>query len=464
MTSVTEMDNEPSNSKIKDIIIKIKNKKLDEASVSIDELLTNFPNSSLLYSLRGTIELSKSNYDKAIKCFLKAKENNPNRKEVYFDLGTAYELKIEYEAAAENFLKVLEIDKDHLASLNSLGNLYLKINDIQKAALFLSQAVELKPDSAPVLNNLGNLKKVEGEFKDAIKYYKSALDIEENFTSAKRNMASCFLALKDYNSAGVIYSEIGDKFSNAKYLECLLNLSEYDKFFSIIQEVGQKDPYNLWMAALSAYASDEKSVPDIYPFCRNPLDYIHFSNLRTHLEDYKTFIGSLLNEMNELNSEWEPRNKTTKKGFQTANDLFSLNSENLNVLKAVIINEMQSYRFRFKQSNNLLIKNFPEKGRLNGWYVKLVKQGHQDSHIHPTGWVSGVIYLKTIQGGKGDEGAIQFGLHGYNYPKPSAEVSKLTWLPNDGDLVLFPSSLFHNTVPVKQDCERCVIAFDFVPG
>ena len=382
---------------------------------------------------------------------------------MYFDLGTAYEFKLEYDAAIENFLKVLTLDKEHVASLNSLGNLYLKTGNFQKALSRLQQAIELKPDSVPVLNNLGNLEKTTGAFEDAIKYYKSALAIDEKFLPAKKNMASCFLALKDYKKAGSIYASIGDKFSLAKYLECLLNLSEYEKFFSIIEEVGQKDPHNLWIAAISAYASDRKNVLDKYPFCRNPQDYIHFSNLRTHLEDYRSFLASLLDEMNNLNSEWEPKNKTTKKGFQTANDLFLMQSENLNTLKTIIISEIQSYRHRFKQSNNLLIKNFPEQAKLNGWYVKLIKQGHQDSHIHPTGWISGVIYLKTIQDAKDGEGAIQFGLHGYNYPKLAKEEPRLTWLPRDGDLVLFPSSLFHNTVPVRQDCERCVIAFDLVP-
>ena len=32
--------------------------------------------------------------------------------------------------------------------------------------------------------------------------------------------------------------------------------------------------------------------------------------------------------------------------------------------------------------------------------------------------------------------------------------------PENGDLVLFPSSLFHETIPVTQEVERCVIAFD----
>ena len=109
-----------------------------------------------------------------------------------------------------------------------------------------------------------------------------------------------------------------------------------------------------------------------------------------------------------------------------------------------------------------MIKHWPKKIKLSAWYVQLLKKGYQSSHIHPSGWVSGVVYLKTIKSPIGKEGAIEFGLHGYDYPvRTDNHVSRLHQ-PKDGDIVLFPSSLFHQTVPVKQDVERCVIAFDLV--
>ena len=58
------------------------------------------------------------------------------------------------------------------------------------------------------------------------------------------------------------------------------------------------------------------------------------------------------------------------------------------------------------------------------------------------------------------EGAIKFGLHGYNYPIRDKNYPTKIYQPENGDLVLFPSSLFHETIPVTQEVERCVIAFD----
>jgi predicted 2-oxoglutarate/Fe(II)-dependent dioxygenase YbiX len=39
----------------------------------------------------------------------------------------------------------------------------------------------------------------------------------------------------------------------------------------------------------------------------------------------------------------------------------------------------------------------------------------------------------------------------------------LRFAPTEGRLVLFPSTLFHGTTPVKKG-ERLTVAFDLVPG
>jgi hypothetical protein len=90
----------------------------------------------------------------------------------------------------------------------------------------------------------------------------------------------------------------------------------------------------------------------------------------------------------------------------------------------------------------------------------MLKNGHQTSHIHSAGCVSGVIYLKTVDDPIGHEGALEFGLHGYGYPILDDNLPRQFFQPKKGDIVLFPSSLFHATVPVVKDTERCVIAFD----
>jgi uncharacterized protein (TIGR02466 family) len=95
------------------------------------------------------------------------------------------------------------------------------------------------------------------------------------------------------------------------------------------------------------------------------------------------------------------------------------------------------------------------------WHVILKKQGYQNSHIHSAGWLSGVIYLKIVPSFKDNEGAIEFGLNGVFYNDPSSP--KLIYQPKLGDIVLFPSSLHHKTIPFSSDTDRISIAFDLMP-
>ena len=68
--------------------------------------------------------------------------------------------------------------------------------------------------------------------------------------------------------------------------------------------------------------------------------------------------------------------------------------------------------------------------------------------MHPSGWLSGVVYLEVPKFDEKDEGAIKFGIHGYDYPIVENSTAEVIHQPKRGDIALFPSSLFHQTVPL----------------
>ena len=89
--------------------------------------------------------------------------------------------------------------------------------------------------------------------------------------------------------------------------------------------------------------------------------------------------------------------------------------------------------------------------------------GHLDAHIHESGWVSGTLYLSLPENVSHDEGKIELGLHGNNYPLMHENFPTKTLDIKSGDIVLFPSSTFHRTIPFSSDEERISIAFDVIP-
>ena len=96
-----------------------------------------------------------------------------------------------------------------------------------------------------------------------------------------------------------------------------------------------------------------------------------------------------------------------------------------------------------------------------GWHVILKREGYQTAHIHSPGWLSGVIYLNVVPSLEQNEGAIEFSLNGKNYSDINSP--KLIHQPQLGDIVLFPSSLHHRTIPFTTDMDRIIISFDLVP-
>jgi tetratricopeptide (TPR) repeat protein len=94
------------------------------------------------------------------------------------------------------------------------------------------------------------------------------------------------------------------------------------------------------------------------------------------------------------------------------------------------------------------------------WSVRLASQGYNVPHTHALGWLSTAFYAslpERQQMGPAPSGHIAFGT-------PPAELGlalePYRWIePAPGRLAVFPSTMWHGTVPFA-DGERLVIAFD----
>jgi Flp pilus assembly protein TadD len=93
------------------------------------------------------------------------------------------------------------------------------------------------------------------------------------------------------------------------------------------------------------------------------------------------------------------------------------------------------------------------------WSVRLNRQGYHTDHVHPQGWLSSAFYVRTPQG-EGREGWIKFGQPGTPTAPPLEPEHFIR--PEPGMLVLFPSYMWHGTVPFVSDETRLTCAFDVV--
>lgn len=99
------------------------------------------------------------------------------------------------------------------------------------------------------------------------------------------------------------------------------------------------------------------------------------------------------------------------------------------------------------------------------WSVRLEAAGHHTNHVHPMGWLSSAFYVSVPDESKDAEtkpGWIKFGEPGIRTAPLLAPERYVQ--PKPGRLVLFPSYMWHGTVPFTSSQQRLTVAFDAVPA
>lgn len=166
----------------------------------------------------------------------------------------------------------------------------------------------------------------------------------------------------------------------------------------------------------------------------------------------------------------EPVQQSLRGGSQTPGRLFGRPSAVLSglqeSLQATIENWLAS--FRTEPDHPFHRRHAPGIRFTGSWSVKLWSAGNHVNHIHPQGWISSAYYVAlppsvvaAQQAGDSDAGAIQFG-------QPPVELDlglapRRIIRPQIGHLALFPSYLWHGTVPFTDLEPRITIAFDMRP-
>ena len=150
-------------------------------------------------------------------------------------------------------------------------------------------------------------------------------------------------------------------------------------------------------------------------------------------------------------------------GVQSAGNLFILDDPSIRTIKKIIVERIQNYRNKYKDSEDGFIKKWPKDVNLYGWIIDLKKGGSLNSHMHKLGWLSGSLYLKLEKQQGSSQGNIIFDLNGGDYPTESKLYPSIEFNIEKGDIVLFPSSIFHKTVPFESENNRITLAFDIKP-
>ena len=458
-------------------------------------ILKKDPKHNLTIKILGSIYEQQDKLDESLKMYQKSLALDNNDPEAHNNLGLVLQKQGRLQEAMLSLKKAIALKPDFIIAIYNLGNTLKQIGNLEDAEINLKRCIELKPNFIEAYINLANTQSENNHFKDAERSLKKCIELKQNFIPAHYNLGNLLKILGRLDEAMTSYNYllklkpsykpallgrgqiffIKKKFdqalndfdncntseSRARALITLYNSGNIDEIYQRINNNAKLDEKNLRVAAFSSFISHKENKETKNNFCKNPLEFLYFSNLSSHLKNSDKFIDDLIDQIKHINASWEPSNKTTIKGFQSTKNLFVDPKGKIKDLQKIIIDELQKYNLKFKDKSCLFINEWPLKKNLFGWHVILQQQGYQDPHIHPAGWLSGVIYLKVVPSLEKNEGAIEFSLNAQNYS--DVKSPKFIHQPKKGDIVFFPSSLHHRTIPFTTNTDRIIISFDLLP-
>ena len=498
-TPFSTSNKQPSQQEIQPLLNLLNAGQLAETANMAQTLIAQYPNTFLLHNVLGIALDGLGEYDGAINSYRNALKLQPSMPDLHFNLGIVFGNLNRFEEAANSYRKAIALNPKFFEAYGNLGTLMQKQGKLEEAVASYRKAISINPDARGYFNlgtalrdqgkldeaiksyqqaiqlfpnyadahsNLGETLRDQGNMQEAIKSYQNALALNPNHPSANYNMAEFLYLAKRYDEAIPHFemSQLDDWQERSMY--CLYKAERFDEFKNKLDAIVQSGTHTApFLATLSTHYAINFGVDDPYNFCKNGLDFVYKAAIPELSSPNSPLLQSLLNDIN--NAEIAERVQgMLHNGKQSAGNLFKRPEHSFRTLAELVKKEFIHYKNKFAGADCELIKSFPEELEFtSSWFVKMRQGGHLDSHIHEIGWISGAVYLAMPSDKKSpEEGAFEYGTHGDSYPQKHNSFPVGSVIPNVGEIVLFPSSLFHRTIPFTSNEERICIAFDLKPS
>jgi tetratricopeptide (TPR) repeat protein len=182
------------------------------------------------------------------------------------------------------------------------------------------------------------------------------------------------------------------------------------------------------------------------------------------IDDFNHELNAYLDSLHR--DRREAIDQTLRAGTQTLDNLFGMDHAPVELLRARVDNAVADYIARMPDdSEHPLFRRRQRSFEYSAsWSSRLRDCGYHTNHVHPKGWISSAYYIAlpdAVDRPGGKEGWIKFGEP--NLPCGLDNTIRRTVQPRSGTLVLFPSYMWHGTVPFHSAQSRTTIAFDAVP-
>jgi tetratricopeptide (TPR) repeat protein len=255
------------------------------------------------------------------------------------------------------------------------------------------------------------------------------------------------------------------KSTQRNLLSTLLRAGQPDEALRIANELLQEQPHEQYLIACATTAMRMLDHPDYRAWC----DYDRM--VRTYevtpppnfftVQAFNADLSGLMRTQHKINAH--PLDQHIPNGSQTGRSLLSLEEPVIKQFLTAMDLAVRDYVGRLAEDDPVGVRRGKHCRYSSLWSVRLTDGGYQPNHVHDRGWISSAYFASILPAERPKDPKAGWLKFGEPNRAPAACGPEKFVEPQAGLLVLFPSYMWHGTVPFEGS-ERLSLAFDVVPG
>jgi tetratricopeptide (TPR) repeat protein len=436
---------------------------LKEAEIFTRKAIHIFPNYFLAHNNLGSILMDLGKSKEAELSFRKAININPNYGISHLNLGSILRDLGKLKEAELSTRKAIELQTNLVEAYHNLGSILMDLGRLKEAEFFTLKAIQIKPDYASAYSNLGTILIDLGKRSEAITKWIKAIELDPSLEKIVKQLAMHLSLEGKYKLAIKYLNQYKSDSCQSLHLGCLLSMDKEKEFDQMYNKLSKNNINNAEIGGIVEHANIIYTKKYNSPFCNDSIKYIVVDKIKedllseAHLNQMLNFIK---NDKTIMRSQL-----ILKQGVQTSGNLFSLDFPFIKAMREVLKLKIEQYKNKFKNCGQGFINNWPKNYELRAWMIGMKNGGYLQPHNHEYGWITGSFYLhipKLSKDQNPNAGCIAFSYQGPRYPNKGKSFKITVKNISKRDICIFPSSLFHHTIPFKSDEERVCFVFDLI--
>lgn len=400
--------------------------------------------------------------------------NDVDTPELHFLIGRALMGQSRMAEAEAELRRVVRANPAHLGAQNNLCELlWMLSGDIAVASAEIDATLRNFPALSPLRISKARLLLGAGDPASAMQEIEAGLasapdDFDLTLAAAQTALAFDARCALGYSTRAIELMPGNPRALSAQG-DALLATGHAGQAIAVATELLAARPEDVRGIALLASARRMAGDPRRHEL----LDYenfvkAQFIDVPAGWQNLQAYLRDLAAALHRLHSvKVHPLGQSLRGGSQLELDLDATSEPAIAAFASAIHGPVGRYVEALGSGPDPMRKRNTGRFRIKGaWSVRLRPNGFHVNHFHPEGWISSACYIELppTLGDQGREGWLQLGEPGFGTEPQLAPEHYVK--PQPGLLALFPSYMWHGTVPFNGASEesRLTVAFDVVPA